>query len=375
MKHGDRCCLLLETLLYLFCCLWIETLSSCCSLLETLLSLLSMAWNIVILLFTAWNIIIAVVHGLKHCHLAVHCLTHYHIIAYCLKHCHPVTHCLIHGGKSLMAEWLEQASQWHEMYYHDLELMSLNPGQVELGVHSTYVLCRTWTKDIFVTQCLKLLLRALSQCCLLLGTLLSSCPLLVTLSHCCLLLGTLLSFLPSSWNIATLLATARNIVILLLTTSNIVIVCPLPLCCLLLETLLSLIMHDSHCLTHSHIVVYYSEHYHIDAHCLKIAILLATTWDIVTLVPLLRNLSYWCPLFENCHIVGYCACMEHCHIGAYCLEHSEFCCSTMFQAGGNHVMFQAVDTKITMLETLSHCSVIALWHKLYKLVFHFSIVV
>ena len=32
-----------------------------------------------------------------------------------------------------MAEWLQQASQWHEMYYHDLEVMSSNPGRVELG--------------------------------------------------------------------------------------------------------------------------------------------------------------------------------------------------------------------------------------------------
>ena len=49
-----------------------------------------------------------------------------------------------------MAEWLEQASQWHEMYCHDLEVMSVNPsrGQVELGVHSTSVLSRTWTKNI-----------------------------------------------------------------------------------------------------------------------------------------------------------------------------------------------------------------------------------
>ena len=33
-----------------------------------------------------------------------------------------------------MAEWLEQASQWHEMYCHDLEVMSSNPGRVELEV-------------------------------------------------------------------------------------------------------------------------------------------------------------------------------------------------------------------------------------------------
>ena len=32
-----------------------------------------------------------------------------------------------------MAEWLEQASQRHEMYCHDLEVMSRNPIRVELG--------------------------------------------------------------------------------------------------------------------------------------------------------------------------------------------------------------------------------------------------
>ena len=49
---------------------------------------------------------------------------------------------------ALMAKWLEQASQWHEMYCHDLEVTSSNPGRVELGVHSTSVLSRTWTKNI-----------------------------------------------------------------------------------------------------------------------------------------------------------------------------------------------------------------------------------
>ena len=42
-----------------------------------------------------------------------------------------------------MAEFLEEASQWHEMCYHDLEVISLNPGQVEPGVHGTSVLSRT----------------------------------------------------------------------------------------------------------------------------------------------------------------------------------------------------------------------------------------
>ena len=44
----------------------------------------------------------------------------------------------------LVAKWLEQASQWHEMYCHDLEVMSSNPGRVELGVHSTSALSHTW---------------------------------------------------------------------------------------------------------------------------------------------------------------------------------------------------------------------------------------
>ena len=38
-----------------------------------------------------------------------------------------------------MAEWLEQASQWHEMYVHDLEVISSNTGQVEFGEFSTFV--------------------------------------------------------------------------------------------------------------------------------------------------------------------------------------------------------------------------------------------
>ena len=43
-----------------------------------------------------------------------------------------------------MAKWLEQASL--EMYCHDLEVMSLNPGRVELGVLSTSVPSRTLSK-------------------------------------------------------------------------------------------------------------------------------------------------------------------------------------------------------------------------------------
>ena len=35
-----------------------------------------------------------------------------------------------------MAERLEEASQWHEMYGHDVEVMGPIPGQVELGVRT-----------------------------------------------------------------------------------------------------------------------------------------------------------------------------------------------------------------------------------------------
>ena len=47
-----------------------------------------------------------------------------------------------------MAKWLEQASQWHEMYCYDLEVMSSSPDQAKLGVRGTSVLSRTWTKNI-----------------------------------------------------------------------------------------------------------------------------------------------------------------------------------------------------------------------------------
>ena len=47
-----------------------------------------------------------------------------------------------------MAEWLEQASQRHEMYFHDMEVMSSNPSQVELVVRSTPVLSCTRTKNL-----------------------------------------------------------------------------------------------------------------------------------------------------------------------------------------------------------------------------------
>ena len=60
---------------------------------------------------------------------------------------------LLNGSQSvvmhcrwLMAKWFEQASQWHEMYCHDLEVKSSNPGRVELEVLGTSVLNRTWIK-------------------------------------------------------------------------------------------------------------------------------------------------------------------------------------------------------------------------------------
>ena len=62
-----------------------------------------------------------------------------------------VLHSVIHKKaevkqKSLIAAWLEQAPQWHEVYCHNLEVMSSNPGWVELSVRSAYVLSHTWTK-------------------------------------------------------------------------------------------------------------------------------------------------------------------------------------------------------------------------------------
>ena len=50
----------------------------------------------------------------------------------------------------MMAYWLEQASQWHEVYCHDLEVVSSNPGRVEPGVRSTSVPSRTWTQQIYL---------------------------------------------------------------------------------------------------------------------------------------------------------------------------------------------------------------------------------
>ena len=54
------------------------------------------------------------------------------------------------GNVLLVAEWLEQASQWYEMCCHDLEVMSSNPSWVELGARSTSVLSRTWSKNVSI---------------------------------------------------------------------------------------------------------------------------------------------------------------------------------------------------------------------------------
>ena len=43
------------------------------------------------------------------------------------------------------------ASQWHEMYCHDLEVMSSSPDWAELGVRGTSVLI-TWTKQYMVEK-------------------------------------------------------------------------------------------------------------------------------------------------------------------------------------------------------------------------------
>ena len=64
----------------------------------------------------------------------------------------------------LMAKWLQQASQWHEMYCHDLKVMSSNHGRVELGVCSTSVLSRTWSTNPHRLQ--KLIYLHLSTDCL-----------------------------------------------------------------------------------------------------------------------------------------------------------------------------------------------------------------
>ena len=47
------------------------------------------------------------------------------------------THTNLAKSPSLMAEWLRQVSQGHEIYCHDLEVIGSSPSWVELRVHST----------------------------------------------------------------------------------------------------------------------------------------------------------------------------------------------------------------------------------------------
>ena len=54
--------------------------------------------------------------------------------------------------KALMVDWLEQASQIHEMYCHCLEVMNSNPGWVELGMCNASALSHTWTKNIMIQR-------------------------------------------------------------------------------------------------------------------------------------------------------------------------------------------------------------------------------
>ena len=70
--------------------------------------------------------------------------SHY-LVNYTVKVCPNEFSCIT--VRNLMAKWLEQASQWYEVYCHDLEVMSSNPIRIELGVRSTSVLGRTWIKN------------------------------------------------------------------------------------------------------------------------------------------------------------------------------------------------------------------------------------
>ena len=92
------------------------------------------------------------------CHGHCTCAPHGHLLCDDWQDCTDVTGT---GDTSLLVlnfwslalyvivlEWFEQASQWHEMYCHDLEVMGSNPGRVELVVHSTSVLSHTWTTNI-----------------------------------------------------------------------------------------------------------------------------------------------------------------------------------------------------------------------------------
>ena len=56
-------------------------------------------------------------------------------------HC-QISTIIAHIWKWLVAQWLKRASQGHEMYCHDVEVVGSNPSQVKLGVHSAFVQVR-----------------------------------------------------------------------------------------------------------------------------------------------------------------------------------------------------------------------------------------
>ena len=68
--------------------------------------------------------------------------------------------CRLHGKMSLYTNMADRTIKQmgegggeggidrHEMYCHDLEVMSLSPNRAELGVRGSSVLSRTWTKHI-----------------------------------------------------------------------------------------------------------------------------------------------------------------------------------------------------------------------------------
>ena len=51
-----------------------------------------------------------------------------------------------------MAQWLKRAAQGHEIYCHDLEVMGLNSGHVELWMRTTSVLVVLEPEDQLILQ-------------------------------------------------------------------------------------------------------------------------------------------------------------------------------------------------------------------------------
>ena len=46
---------------------------------------------------------------------------------------------LLTKNVSLMAKWLEEASQGHDMHCHELAVMGLNTNRVKCSIHSTFI--------------------------------------------------------------------------------------------------------------------------------------------------------------------------------------------------------------------------------------------